>query len=226
MCNDYGNRIPYRDYAEAFSQLKIPLVFPKPDVAPNLEPRDEIWPTETAPVIRPAAGGVELVQLPWGLAPRYPKARGVINMRSEGRSFARGRCLVPASHYYEFTGTKSPKTRWRFTRAGGDWFCFAGLLGRGKDGEAFTLLTADAGPDVAPIHNRHQATPARIVGQAWVSSNAYLERWITPAFWLPRAVRSSRRWSIAQHSQETCLPAVALGDPQGAGKASHHGLAP
>ncbi|MGA9864868.1 MAG: hypothetical protein WBQ75_00335 [Acetobacteraceae bacterium] len=77
MCNDYGNRIPYRDYAEAFSQLKIPLVFPKPDAAPNLEPRDEIWPTETAPVIRPTPGGVELVQIPWGLAPSNPKARAV-----------------------------------------------------------------------------------------------------------------------------------------------------
>ncbi|MEO9213806.1 MAG: SOS response-associated peptidase family protein, partial [Caulobacteraceae bacterium] len=122
MCNDYGNRIPYRDYAEAFSQLKIPLVFPKPDAAPNLEPRDEIWPTELAPVIRPVTGGVELVQLPWGLAPSNPKGRAVINMRSEGRSFARGRCLVPASHYYEFTGTKSPKTRWRFARMDEDWF--------------------------------------------------------------------------------------------------------
>ncbi len=174
MCNDYGNRIPYRDYAEAFSQLKIPLVFPEPDAAPNLEPRDEIWPTEMAPVIRPTAGGVELVQLPWGLAPGNPKGRAVINMRSEGRGFARGRCLVPASHYFEFTGTKSPKTRWRFTRAGEDWFCFAGLLGRGKDGEAFTLLTTDAGPDVAPIHNRQPVVLDREAWAAWLDGAAGL----------------------------------------------------
>ena len=79
--------------------------------APNLEPRDEIWPTDTASVIRAGEGGAALLQLPWGLAPGRPGGRAVINMRSEGRAFAHGRCLVPASHYYEFTGTKSPKTR-------------------------------------------------------------------------------------------------------------------
>lgn len=171
MCNDYGNRIPYRDYAEAFSQLKIPLVFPNPDAAPNLEPRDEIWPTELAPVIRPVADSVELVHLPWGLAPSNPKGRVVINMRSEGRSFTRDRCLVPASHYYEFTGAKSPKTRWRFTKADEDWFCFAGLLGPGKDDQAFTLLTTDAGPDVAPIHNRQPVVLDREAWAAWLDAS-------------------------------------------------------
>jgi putative SOS response-associated peptidase YedK len=50
MCNDYGNRIPYSAYLEAFSQLKIRLF--APGGAPNLEPRDDIWPTDVAPVIR------------------------------------------------------------------------------------------------------------------------------------------------------------------------------
>ncbi|MEO9190015.1 MAG: SOS response-associated peptidase [Acetobacteraceae bacterium] len=176
MCNDYGNRVPYRDYVEAFSHLRLPLVFPKADAAPNLEPRDEIWPTERAPVIRPATGGVELVQLPWGLAPGNPKARAVINMRSEGRSFTRGRCLVPASHYFEFTGTKSPKTRWRFTRTGEEWFCFAGLIGRGAAGEAFTLLTTDAGPDVKPIHSRQPVVLDRDAWAVWLDGGAGLLR--------------------------------------------------
>ena len=50
MCNDYGNRIPYSAYLEAFSQLRIPVRFH--EAAPNLEPRDDIWPTDTASVIR------------------------------------------------------------------------------------------------------------------------------------------------------------------------------
>src|ERR1044071_2531701 len=48
-------------------------------------------------------------------------------LRSEGRRFPVGRCLIPASHFFEFTETKSPKTKWKFTKAGEDWFCFAGL---------------------------------------------------------------------------------------------------
>lgn len=170
MCNDYGNRIPYHAYIEEFSQIRLPLVIP--GAVPNLEPRDEIWPTENAPVIRPAGGGAELMQLPWGLAPGSPKARAVINLRAEGRDFGRGRCLVPASHYFEFTGSKSPKTRWRFTRRGQEWFCFAGLLGRGNSGEAFALLTAQAGPDVAPYHGRQPIILERDVWAAWLDGTA------------------------------------------------------
>lgn len=176
MCNDFGNRIPYSAYVEEFSHLKLPLISPRADAAPNLEPRDEIWPSELAPIIRPTEGGVELVAVVWGLSSGRPKARPVINMRSEGRSFTRGRCLVPASHYYEFTGSKSPKTRWRFTRTGEDWFCFAGLLGRGEtaDGmpiEAFTLLTTDAGPDVIPYHARQPVVLERFDWAAWLDGS-------------------------------------------------------
>jgi hypothetical protein len=44
MCNDFGNRIPYSDYLAAFSETRIPIRWPS--AAPNLEPRDDIWPTE------------------------------------------------------------------------------------------------------------------------------------------------------------------------------------
>jgi putative SOS response-associated peptidase YedK len=50
MCNDFGNHIPYSDYLAAFSQTCIPVKWP--NAAPNLEPRDDIWPTDRAPVIR------------------------------------------------------------------------------------------------------------------------------------------------------------------------------
>lgn len=118
MCNDYGNRVPYSVYVEAFSQIRLPLILPK--APPNLEPRDDIWPTDIAPVIRRHGDGVELAQLRWGLAPGRPKAPPVINFRSEGRRFPKGRCLVPASHFLEFTGAKSPKAKWKFTKAGED----------------------------------------------------------------------------------------------------------
>ena len=58
----------------------------------------------------------------------------MINFRSEGRRFPKGRCLIPASHFFEFTGTKSPKSKWKFTRAGEQWFCFAGLWRPMPDG--------------------------------------------------------------------------------------------
>ena len=127
MCNDYGNRIPYSAYLEVFSHLKIRLF--TLGGAPNLESRDDIWPTDVAPIIRANKDGAELIQLGWGFPPGRPKGPPVINMRSEKRRFPRGRCLVPVSHFYEFTGKRSPKDKWRFTKVGEDWFCIAGSGG-------------------------------------------------------------------------------------------------
>jgi putative SOS response-associated peptidase YedK len=126
MCNDYGNKIPYSEYLAAFSEVRIPVKWP--NAAPNLEPRQDIWPTQRALVIRRLEEGTnEFSELRWGFPPARPKGPPVINFRSEGRRFPVGRCLVPASHFFEFTGTKSPKTKWKFTKIGEDWFCFAGL---------------------------------------------------------------------------------------------------
>jgi putative SOS response-associated peptidase YedK len=168
VCNDYGNRVAYSTYVEEFSHLRLPLILPT--AAPNLEPRDDIWPTEVAPIIRRHGAGVELAQLRWGFPPGRAKSPPIINFRSEGRRFASGRCLVPASHFFEFTGAKSPKSKWRFTKVGDDWFCFAGLWrpAQGDVPESFTLLTTEPGPDVAPIYNRQVVVLERNDWQAWL----------------------------------------------------------
>jgi len=141
-----------------------------PNAAPNLEPRDDIWPTDRAPVIRRLAGGRnEFSELRWGFPPPRPKGPPVINFRSEGRRFPVGRCLVPASHFFEFTGTKSPKTKWKFTKASEDWFSFAGLWRpMAAGGGVFTLLTTDPSPDVAPIHDRQMVILERSDWTEWL----------------------------------------------------------
>ena len=95
----------------------------------------------------------------------------MINFRSEGRRFEGSRrCLVPASHFYEFTGARSPKSKWRFTRTGEAWFCFAGLWRPATTtvAQSFTLLTTEPGPDVAPIHNRQVVILERADWTAWL----------------------------------------------------------
>ena len=167
MCNDYGNRVPYDDYLRAFSQTRIPVHWPK--AASNLEPRDDIWPTDVAPVIRQTADGHDFIQLRWGFPPAKPKGPPVINFRSEKRRFPRGRCLIPASHFFEFTGAKSRKTKWKFIKIGEPWFCFAGLWRpMPEGGAAFTLLTTEPGPDVAPIHDRQMVILHRDDWSAWL----------------------------------------------------------
>ena len=168
MCNDYGNYVPYSEYVEEFGRQDLPVAPLGP--IPNLEPRADIWPTETAPIIRRHPEGVELAQMRWGFPPARPKAPPVINFRSDGRRFPNGRCLVPASHFFEFMGTKAPKSKWKFTKADEDWFCFAGLWRPAANGlpESFTLLTTEPGPDVAPIHNRQVVVLDRADWAAWL----------------------------------------------------------
>lgn len=169
MCNDYGNNVPVSEYDQAFSKLKMPIRFPQ--AVPNLEPRSDIWPTEIAPVFRRFEDGVELARIRWGFAPGNPKGGPVINFKSEGRRFGGSRrCLVPASHFYEFKGAKAPKSKFKFTLKGEDWFCFAGLWrpASGDFPEAFTLLTTEPGPDVAPIHSRQMIVLEREDWRHWL----------------------------------------------------------
>jgi putative SOS response-associated peptidase YedK len=100
MCYEYANRIPYRRYVEEFSHLKLPLVVE--GNGPDLTPRDEIHIRDTAPVILRGRDSVELTERIW--APRAANKKPVFNFRSEKRSFGKStRCLLPASHFCEFT---------------------------------------------------------------------------------------------------------------------------
>lgn len=164
MCNEYRFRQPLDRIVAEFSQLKIPVTWS--GGAPNLEPRDSVRPTDPAPVLVGAdGGGAELKQLRWGFA--QPKGGPVINFRSENRRFAKGRCLVPADGFYEFTGTKYPKSKWLFTTSDSDFFCMAGLV---RD-DRFTVLTTGPGPDIAPIHDRQVVILPRSEWAAWLGES-------------------------------------------------------
>jgi len=81
MCNDYGNHISYRNCRASFSQARIPIKWP--NAAPNLEPRDDIWPTDKAPVIRRLEDGTnEVSEIRWGFAPGEACSWDIVAMAS------------------------------------------------------------------------------------------------------------------------------------------------
>lgn len=172
MCNQYANTLSYSDYSEGLPKFGLRLVSPKPKDTPNLEPRLSIRPTDKAPIIRAANGGVELKEVRWGLVPHFYKGplkswkvlgtNARIETVSQAVTFRRAfrtrRCLVPATHFYEWTGERKNKTKWFFQDIDKPWFMMAGLWDRAEtvEGaiESFTVLTMPAGPDVAPYHAR------------------------------------------------------------------------
>jgi putative SOS response-associated peptidase YedK len=171
MCNEYGNRVPYRRYVEEFSHLRLPLSVQ--GNGPDLTPRDDIRIRDMAPIVLRTGEGVELTERVWG--PRASSRKPIFNFRSEGRTFGKSpRCLIPASHFVEFTAPADPKQKrkdkWRFTLAGADWFCIAGIIRPDAlDAAAcFTMLTTEPGPDVAPYHDRQVVVLLREHWRAWL----------------------------------------------------------
>jgi putative SOS response-associated peptidase YedK len=158
MCNDYRLMTDVAAILEAFSDLKIKIQFS--EGTPNIQARDDIKITDTAPIVRMVdaqRGTGDLAQRRWS----WPGQNGkpVYNFRSEGREFTSGRCLIVADGFYEFSDPKDPKKKrkdkWLFTKKGEPWFCIAGIWRANKDvGEAFTMLTMEPGPDIAPYHDR------------------------------------------------------------------------
>ena len=173
MCNLYTQTKSVDEIARVFADLQIPLGFP--EGIPNLEPRD-IRITDSAPIVRTGAGGgFELIVRRWSWP--GPAGKPVYNFRSDGREFASGRCLILADGFYEFTAPANPKQkrkdRWLFTRADEPLIGVAGLVRTVPEiGEAFTMLTTEPGPDVAPYHNRQVAVLPSADWQAWLEHGA------------------------------------------------------
>jgi putative SOS response-associated peptidase YedK len=156
MCNDYELHVSWAEYRKALQSLSVTIPPRQSEI--DLKPADDVRINDIAPVMRGAgAKSIELAPMSFGFPPPRPKASPIFNFRSEGRRFGDSkRCLVPASAFFEFTGTKYPKAKHRFTLRDAPFMAIAALWreGEGNHPPSFTLLTTAPGPDVAPIHNR------------------------------------------------------------------------
>jgi putative SOS response-associated peptidase YedK len=168
VCNDYGNYVDYDDYLAAFSQTRIPVKWP--DAIPNLQPRDDIWPTDRAPVIRRLEDGTnEFSEIRWGFPPAQPKrpTSHQFSVRGEtlpGRSMSRAGVVFLRVHRDEEPEVEVEIHQGRRALV---------LLSRlwrpmPQGGEAFTLLTTDPSEDVAPIHDRQMVILDRSNWSAWL----------------------------------------------------------
>jgi putative SOS response-associated peptidase YedK len=190
MCNRFGYLAPVSRLVDEFSQTRLPLTFADGAV-PNLAPREHIRPTDMAAIVRPLdaqqpTAGVELVQARWWLVPFFHRKTVrewkpiCTNARAESAAvtaafrepFRRRRCLVPATHFFEWTGPTGSKVMWRFAKADAEIFCFPGLWDRAHtaDGviESFTILTCAPGPDCAPYHDRQPVILERDEWERWL----------------------------------------------------------
>ena len=161
---------------------------------PNLGPRYNVAPTQSAPVVRPAADGTgrELVMMRWGLVPSWAKDLSIgakmINARSETvaekpafrSAFRHRRCLVPADGFYEWRTEDGKKQPFRIGMKGGGPFAFAGLWESwtapedagdlaGETIESYTIITTTANEKLRPIHARMPVILDEAAHESWLT---------------------------------------------------------
>lgn len=171
MCGRYAATLPPEQMAELFKLLN----------SLDLMPRYNIAPTQPVAAIWEAAGRREGHFARWGLVPGWVKDPRefplLVNARVEGLeekpafrdALKHGRCVIPASGYYEWhTGPDKKKQPYYITLADGKPMALAGLytVWSGPEGEevdTVATITVPANPDLAVIHDR---MPAILIGDA------------------------------------------------------------
>jgi putative SOS response-associated peptidase YedK len=157
MCNAYEQHVKWEEYVRMMQELELRIPTQQSEI--DLSQSDDIRINQMGPVMRATAedNEVELVPMNFGLPSDQPKRGPIFNYRSDGRKFGNSRrCLIPASGFFEFTGTKYPKTKHRLTLNGAPFMAIAGIWreAQGNHPMAFAMLTTEPGPDIAPYHDR------------------------------------------------------------------------
>jgi putative SOS response-associated peptidase YedK len=135
----------------------------------ELTARYNVSPTQTVPIITATAKGRRLVMAQWGFRPAWVKDGKLapINARAETVALSRlfgvavreGRCLVPATGFYEWKPVPGQKRKQPYLvrLKGGAPFAFAGLWTPSVAADVpptCAIITTNANELLAPIHNR------------------------------------------------------------------------
>ncbi|QWC57973.1 DUF159 family protein [Erythrobacter sp. 3-20A1M] len=171
MCNLYRMRSSVDEMRQVFGAFQGDRA--------NLKPRDEIYPDQSAPVLRMVDGTLTLDEIEWGVPPPASGSRPVTNVRNLSSPFWRPmlsnpdqRCLVPWTQFCEWTGEKGTKRKVWFERTDTPVSAFAGLWRQTSDGPHMAFLTTQANETVGAIHPK--AMPVLLetdTHEAWLTGD-------------------------------------------------------
>jgi putative SOS response-associated peptidase YedK len=163
MCGRFDNLIARDAYRGLFKAQRL--------AQSNFPPRYNVAPTDQIPIVRidPRDGKREVVMARWGLIPFWMKEKPRvphINARCETvekqplfrEAFAKRRCLIPATGFYEWEKRPDGKQPYRFRRKDLEPFAFAGVWEFARIGGEPILSTAiivgEANSLVERVHDR------------------------------------------------------------------------
>lgn len=182
MCGRYTLDVSAETLAKAFGLAPIGF---------RVERHWNIAPGQHVIVVRPDKGGRLADQARRGLVPAWSKdpASGPrpINARAETvatkptfrDAFRHGRCLVPASGFYEWKAEGGRKQPWYIHPRDGGLLAFAGIttVWDGPEGPLRTVCIVTTTPNelMAPIHHRMPVTLGREGWETWLDANSPAE---------------------------------------------------
>lgn len=213
MCGRFSLSAPRYQVVEQFHVDDV--------VAEEEPPRYNVAPSQHVLAVATSADGSRrrLGELRWGLVPPWAKDPSIgnrmVNARAETaastsafrNAFAKRRCLIPASGYYEWepseaAGRGQRKVPYYFRRKDGLLLAIGGLweIWHGPDGETLrtcTILTTDANELGATVHDR---MPVLVPEELW-------DRWLAP-----EPLSDAEREEAIAPAPEDLLVAVRVSD--------------
>jgi putative SOS response-associated peptidase YedK len=224
MCGRYDNSIPRDRIPGLFQVKRLP--------ASNFPPRYNVAPTQEIPIVRLGRDGErEVVMARWGLVPFWMKEKpkkAFINARAETvhsapmfrEAFARRRCLVPATGFYEWQKRAKAKQPYRIRRRDLEPFAFAGLWEfariAGEEILSAAIIVTDANALVAQLHDRMPVILSPESYEEWLdpeSDSENLRRLLRPADPdLLEAYPVSRSVNSPDNDWEVCVEPLAGDD--------------
>lgn len=161
------------------------------ETIPGMEPRYNIAPSQTIPIVREESGKRQFALVHWGLIPHWAKDIKIgyhtINARAETvnskpafrNAFKHRRCLVPADGWYEWQVIPGSKTKqpWFIALKDRQPLAFAGLWEQwktpeGGELESCTIIVTDANSFTRQIHDRMPVILSPGDWDAWLESEA------------------------------------------------------
>src|SRR5499433_1046312 len=199
-------------FTQSHTWHKISGLYGLVGAARNLQPYYNIAPTDPIRVVRSADGGVtELTSMRWGLVPWWWKkpmkllpasfnarAESVANKPMFRDAFARHRCIIPASGYYEWLKRPDGRQPYFISATDGGVLSFAGLWDRWKNPEtgepvaSCTIIVTDANALTRPLHDRMPVVLDKADFELWLNGAAGKE------LLRPAAEDRLRMWPVSR----------------------------
>jgi putative SOS response-associated peptidase YedK len=197
---------------------------------PEWQPRYNISPRQTVPVIRMGAAGREAALLRWGLVPSWAKdlkSNMYVNAMSETAAtkpsfraaFRARRCLIPATGFYDWEERGKEKQPWLFRLKESGPLALGGLWERWSKGEepveTFTILTTEPNDLVKRIKDRMPVIISPDAFSQWLDPDVQSDDALLPLMQpfdaaLMTATPVSQYVNNVRHQGPACIEEVTL----------------